>query len=154
GSGVTGESSLTDEGIAWARSHFIDFVRACGPLPGLRIGKQPYGVLPVTSLAEWRPRAGQEMEFKRDSNLQDLLTKLRKIWRRNFQEVPRLGRTDEVDGSGLDKDLAEVLSMDGLSSTFSIRQLMGRHYLDNLLVFLSADFFLDIWEAELPEIPP
>jgi hypothetical protein len=145
---------LKDEDIAWARSHFIDYVRAGGPLPALRIGKQPYGILPVTSLTAWKPRMGQEGEFSRDEILQRLLIRLREIWRRNFQEVPRLGRSEDVDGTGLDKDLAEVLSMDALSSSYSIRQLLGRHYLDNLLVFLSADFFLDIWEAELPEIPP
>ena len=55
-----GESPLTDEDIAWARNHFINFVRASGPLPALRVGKQPYGVLPVTSLDLWKPAAGQE----------------------------------------------------------------------------------------------
>ena len=44
--------------------------------------------------------------------------------------------------------------MDALSSSYSIRQLLGRHYLDNLLVFLGADFFLDVWELELPDVPP
>jgi hypothetical protein len=29
------------------RRHFVDWVRAEGPLPALRIGRQPYGVLPV-----------------------------------------------------------------------------------------------------------
>lgn len=154
GADGTGDSPLKDEDIAWARNHFIDFVRAGGPLPALRIGKQPYGVLPVTSLSAWKPRVGQENEFKRDILLQDLLNRLRDIWRRNFKDVPRLGRSEDVDGRGLVTDLAEVLSMDALSSSYSIRQLLGRHYLDNLLVFLSADFFLDIWEAEIPEIPP
>ena len=148
------ERPLKDEDISWARNHFVDYVRAGGPLPALRIGKQPYGVLPVTSLNAWKPRMGQEGEFRRDMVLQGLLLRLREIWRRNFQEVPRLGRSEDADGTGLEKDLAEVLSMDAQSSSYSIRQLLGRHYLDNLLVFLSADFFLDIWEAELPEIPP
>jgi hypothetical protein len=153
GADGTIERPLKDEDIAWARNHFIDYVRAGGPLPALRIGKQPYGVLPVTSLNAWKPRAGQEGEFKGDLVLQNLLIRLREIWRRNFLEVPRLGRSEDVDGSGLVKDLAEVLSMEAQSSSYSIRQLLGRHYLDQLLVFLSADFFLDVWEAELPEIP-
>ena len=41
GVGQAGESPLTDDDIAWARRHFIDYVRANGPLPSLRIGKQP-----------------------------------------------------------------------------------------------------------------
>ena len=62
GVGGTSESPLTDDDIAWARSHFIDYVRASGPLPALRIGKQPYGILPVTSLNAWKPPAGQESQ--------------------------------------------------------------------------------------------
>ncbi|MBU8919332.1 hypothetical protein BGM25_25165 [Bacillus sp. FJAT-29953] len=37
------------------RSWFADYVRARGPLPALRVGNQPYGLLPVTSLDKYRP---------------------------------------------------------------------------------------------------
>lgn len=37
------------------RSWFADYVRARGPLPALRVGNQPYGLLPVTSLDRYRP---------------------------------------------------------------------------------------------------
>ena len=60
GGGEASESPLTDDDIAWARSHFIEYVRAGGPLPAVRIGKQPYGILPVTSLDAWKPPTGQE----------------------------------------------------------------------------------------------
>ena len=90
------ESPLTDDDIAWARSHFIDYVRASGPLPAVRIGKQPYGILPVTSLNAWKPPAGQQSQYTRDVALRDFLIRLRDIWRRNYPEVPRLGRS-EID---------------------------------------------------------
>ena len=87
--------------------------------------------------------------------LQNFLIRLRDIWRRNLLNVPRLGRTEEIDQEkGIDKDLAEVLSMDGLSSSYSIRHLMGRHYLEHLLVFLSADSFLDAWNLPPIDEPP
>ena len=95
GVGETSESPLTDDDIAWARSHFIDYVRASGPLPAVRIGKQPYGVLPVTSLNAWKPPAGQDGQSARDVALRDFLIRLRDIWRRNYPEVPRLGRSDD-----------------------------------------------------------
>lgn len=44
------------------RQHFVDFVRAGGPLPTLRIGSQPYGVLPVS------PVRAQEFELSSASN--------------------------------------------------------------------------------------
>ena len=45
---------LGDEAIAEARAHFIEHVTDAGPLPTLRLGRQPYGVLPVTSLERWK----------------------------------------------------------------------------------------------------
>ena len=155
GVGGANESPLTDDDIAWARSHFIDYVRASGPLPALRVGKQPYGVLPVTSLNAWQAPADQQSQFTRDVALRDFLIRLRDLWRRNFLEVPRLGRSEDLDQEkGIDKDLAEVLSMDGRSSSYSMRNLMGRHYLEHLWVFLSAEFFMDIWGAVVEEPPP
>lgn len=147
-----GESPLTDDDIAWARNHFIDYVRSNGPLPAMRVGKQPYGVLPVTSLDLWKPPTGQDDQFKRDRALQKFLIELRKIWRGNFPEVPRLGRTSDV-AQGIDTDLSDVLKMDGISSHYSIRNLMGRHYLEHLWVFLSADTFKDVWHLPEPEPP-
>jgi hypothetical protein len=150
-----GESPLTDDDIAWARNHFIDYVRASGPLPAIRIGKQPYGVLPVTSLDLWKAPAGQDKQFTRDIALQNFLIELRKIWRGNFPDVPRLGRTDDIDQEkGINKDLIEVLYMEGVSSSYSLRNLMGRHYLEHLWVFLSADPMRQAWEMPDPEPPP
>src|SRR5262245_39472684 len=150
----TGASPLPADGIDWARRHFIDYVRAAGPLPAVRIGKQPYGVLPVTSLNAWRAPAGQKSQYAGDEALQKYLIRLRDIWRRNYPEIPRLGRTDDFDQEkGIDKDLAEVLSMDGLSSIYSMRNLMGRHYLEHLWVFLTADYFLDVIPPDPGEVP-
>lgn len=152
GVGKTNESPLQDADIDWARNHFIEFVRANGPLPALRVGRQPYGVLPVTSLTAWKARAGEEKQ--RDVALAGFLLHLRDIWKRAYTKVPRLGRTaDTPQQSGIEKDLPEVLRMEGLSSSYSMRHLMGRHYLEHLWVFLSADFFLDVWDPALPEIP-
>ena len=136
GVGVTSESPLTDDDIAWARSHFINYVRASGPLPAVRVGKQPYGILPVSSLNAWKPQAGQEGPPQGEAALRDFLIRLRDVWRRNYPEVPCLGRTDDIA-----KDLAEVLSMDGLSSSYQMRHLMGRQTIQHLWTFLSAQFF-------------
>ena len=48
-------TGLTTEGLDWARDHFVSHVRSAGPYPALRCGRQPYGVLPVTSLHGWAP---------------------------------------------------------------------------------------------------
>jgi len=154
GVGGNNESPLTDNDIAWVRSHLIEYVRAGGPLPAMRIGKQPYGILPVTSLNGWKPQVGQESESARDVALRDFLIRLRDLWRRNISEVPRLGRSEDDGENGIDTDLAEVLSMDAQSSSYSIRHLMGRHYLEHLWVFLTAEFFSDVWQGVTEEVPP
>lgn len=47
------EWTIPPADIAHWRDHFIDGVRPAGPLPLLRVGNQPYGVLPVTVLERW-----------------------------------------------------------------------------------------------------
>jgi hypothetical protein len=153
GVGGTNENPLTENDIAWLRSYFLDYVRAGGPLPAVRVGKQPYGVLPVTSLSAWKPPAAQVAEFARDITLRDFLDRLRALWRRNLGDVPRLGRTDDTaQEKGIDKDLAEVMSMDGLSSNYSIRNVIGRHYLEHLNIYLTAGSFEDVWDVT-PQTP-
>jgi len=126
-------SPLTPDDIKWARQHFIDYVRAAGPLPTLRIGKQPYGVLPVTSLDLWKPKTGEGAQPGRDVALNDFLKKMREAWRVNVQHVPRIGKTADPD-----QDFKNILSMDGLSSTYAIRHLLGENYLVELWPALVA----------------
>jgi len=134
--GVKNESAtpLGVDDLRWARQHFIDYVRASGPLPALRVGRQPYGLLPTTSLTFWKPKAGQEPQYARDVALQDLLVKLRELWRKNLSQVPRLGR-----GGDPDQDFADVLGMEALSSNYAARHLMGEAYIQNLWLAFTGD---------------
>ena len=129
------ETNLTEDDLNWVRTHFINYVRAGGPLPAFRIGKQPYGILPVTSLDNWSPKAGQEAQNARDLFLKDLLVRLRDgVWRSNLTEASYVGRTGDPDA-----DLAEVMGSDGLSSSYIMRSALGRHYLQHLWWFLGVD---------------
>jgi hypothetical protein len=104
------ENNLTEDDLTWARAHFINHVRAAGPLPTLRIGKQPYGVLPVTSLDKWAPQKGQEAQESRDLILKDVLLRLRdKVWRAKLGSAPHVGRASDPAS-----DLAEIMGSDGL----------------------------------------
>lgn len=136
GRSISQETPFTLENFAdhlnWARRHFIDYVRAAGPLPAMRVGRQPYGVLPVTSLNAWKPKAGQEQQYARDVALRDFLAKLREVWRANLSQVPRVGRSDNPD-----QDFADILSVDALSSGYAVRHLMGQEYLRQLWSFLA-----------------
>ena len=133
-------TGLTPDTLAWARDHFIAHVRSGGPFPPLRCGKQPYGVLPVTSLDFWRPRAGEEAANAPDMWLRTFLISLRdNVWRPRLLEVARLGRRNPPNP---DADLADVMRTDALSNGYSARSLFGRHYLEHLREFIGQNLDL------------
>lgn len=88
------------------RNHFTNYVRARGPLPALRIGNQPYGVLPVMALGE----TGRTNAVTTRSAA--CLRELREIWRaalKNKELVPRLTTDEEDPDSSL--TLLRILAM-------------------------------------------
>jgi hypothetical protein len=124
-------TGLTPELLAWTRAHFVSHVRSAGPYPALRCGRQPYGILPVTSLDLWQAPAEQDAAFAPDLWLRNFLTSLRdNVWRPRVIDVPRLGR------SAPDADLADVMRTEATSVAYRARTLLGQHYLENLRSFM------------------
>ena len=105
--------------IATVRRHFIDFVRGRGPLPAVRIGNQPYGLLPVTSLQRWKA-------FDEDliaANIAPILRAAQPFWAVGATSAPRLG------GSGdLDQDFVHALTMDARSRLLRVRTIHSVTY--------------------------
>ncbi len=134
-------TGLTPETLAWVREHFITHVRSGGPFPPLRCGKQPYGVLPVTSLDLWRPRAEEDAASTQDKWLRNFLVSLRdNVWRTRLGDVARLGR--RTDPPNPDADLADVMRTDAISHGYRARSLFGRHYLEHLREFIGQNLDL------------
>jgi hypothetical protein len=131
-------TGFTPDTLAWAREHFLSNVRGAGPFPSLRCGRQPYGVLPVTSLDLWKPHVGEETALARDSWLKGLLINLRdNFWRTKLDQAARVGlRQNPPDP---DADLADVMRTEALSNTYRVRNLLGRHYLQHLRAFIGED---------------
>ena len=46
---------VSDTDVDLTRDHVASWLRPAGPFAPLRIGKQPYGVLPVTAFGAYRP---------------------------------------------------------------------------------------------------
>ncbi|GAB7109962.1 hypothetical protein JCM4814A_82770 [Streptomyces phaeofaciens JCM 4814] len=63
--------SDTQVDLTFLVQHFVEHVRGRGPLPTLRIGRQPYGILPVTSLDLWH---GTEVDLRILEHLQGFRT--------------------------------------------------------------------------------
>ncbi|MCH5373842.1 MAG: hypothetical protein JJ992_07690, partial [Planctomycetes bacterium] len=101
-------------------NHFRRLVDARGPLPAIRVGKQPYGIVPVTGIRNWVPSlldssafadTGDDEQF--DRTLAEILQLLFDRWLEIAQTkpdlVPRVGRP--VDDPDPDQELLEVLAM-------------------------------------------
>ena len=130
-------TGLTPDAVDWARELFVSHVRALGSFAAIRCGRQPYGLLPVTSLAALQGAPGDPASSSRERWLRDLLIKLRDdVWRPQLPQVPRLGARSPPDP---DADLAAVMQTDGVSTGYGVRAVLGRHYLQHLRAFVGED---------------
>jgi hypothetical protein len=112
-----------DADVEAGREQFVEYVRGLGPLPALRVGRQPYGLLPVTSLARFRPGSGDEA---RHASFVALLRDLVPEWLAATRPgavrfVPRVGRP----GADPDQELLAVLGRDALSGSYRLRPVRG-----------------------------
>jgi hypothetical protein len=96
---------------AAVREH-AQYVRGRGPLPVLRIGRQPYGVLPATVLDEVQTGGAQRP-------ITELLRRLAPWWRAAGERVPHVGQGDLSDV------LPEILGHGPVSRTVRVRRAVG-----------------------------
>ncbi|MFE5942796.1 hypothetical protein [Streptomyces sp. NPDC056480] len=97
------------------RNHLADHVRSRGPLPTVRVGRQPYGILPVTALDEWVPDRDDGV----DALLLPWLQRLRHHWRAALTPgwVPRV-----TDGTPADWLATDILTRLPVSNDLVIRR--------------------------------
>ncbi|WP_328876362.1 hypothetical protein OHT76_43520 [Streptomyces sp. NBC_00287] len=97
------------------RTHLAEHVRSRGPLPTVRLGRQPYGFLPVTAVDEWVP----DRPDGADALILPWLQRLRHHWRGALAPgwIPRV-----TDGTPADRIAADILSRLPVSNDFVIRR--------------------------------
>ena len=108
--------------------HVERYVRPGGPLPVVRFGTQPYGVLPVappSTLVGANSGPGMQRAVS-------LVEALRPHWLDSLQRVARLPSADP------DADLLAVLGSDARSTSYAVRPLVGPKYLDGLIALVDA----------------
>jgi hypothetical protein len=132
--------ALNAEAIADVRAHFLDYVRASGPLPLLRIGPQPYGIHLATPLTRWQAgwRTG---ERDAPTRLVRLLNDLRGVWRRSLAAVPR------VDPTAGSENLLATLAMQPTSVAYKGRSVLGDRYVRAAWEFIRLPLPAD-WAQE------
>jgi hypothetical protein len=124
---IGGFAANTDVMTA-VRRHFIGYVRAPGPLPAIRVGAQPYGILPAVSLARWASLEGNAVE----AGLVNLLGHVRQVWLSSVAGMPQVSAAS----GDPDKDLVYILSQDAISTSIAARPMMGPGYFDYLFRFM------------------
>lgn len=130
------------------RSFALATVRPRGPLPAIRVGAVPYGVLPTTSLAavsenERAQRPADDKDVRARTVLAQLCQLLLPAWRASTAAVPHVGGSGDPDS-----DLAQILGMDASSLDYRGRRVLGDDLLWNMLMFLDPKGPSQEWWAE------
>ena len=135
---VTGAVPAPETILPAARSHFVEHVRARGHYPILRVGRQPYGLLPVFWSARWTPLEGRPL----DTPLNNLLKRLRTTWENSVANVPVISGTSDPEAA-----LVSVLGMSPSSSSYVTRNVIGPEYNLTYWKFVRQDIGQTWWSA-------
>ncbi len=85
----------TSTDIEFLADHFTSFVRSRGPLPVLRVGRQPYGILPVTPTDLWR---GEDV----NEAITFVMSSVLSYYKENVLRAQRVGAGRDQDAAILD----------------------------------------------------
>lgn len=135
---VTGAVPNLDVILPAARDHFMAHVRARGHFPILRVGRQPYGLLPVCWSARWKPLEGRPL----DAPLAGLLARLRATWESAVANVPRLPGAADPEAA-----LVSLLGMSPSSTSYVARNVIGPEYNLSYWRFVQQDLGKAWWTA-------
>jgi hypothetical protein len=110
-------SLVNDATLADVRDHAHRYLQPGGHYSALRIGRQPYGVLPIVG-----GRTSATGDTPIETLLLRWLSKLEGLWRSAVTDrVPRLSRSSNVEA-----DLASLLQRSPVSETYQYRAVVER----------------------------
>lgn len=133
-------AGVTPASIESARRLHRDHVRGAGPAPALRIGAQPYGVLPITDLDAWSPRSGEIT-----AQLVPLIQRTMGRWVSRSRVVPRVRPGDQLS----DDDLVDMLGTSPVATGVRARPAIDGPQLAAFAAATGADAAQLIAEAQL-----
>ncbi|MEU1960568.1 hypothetical protein [Nocardia sp. NPDC019304] len=114
---ANGDRRLDSAALDAVRDHWIHHVRGRGPLPVLRLGKQPYGLLPVVRTDEaWQPLRGGFVENRLVPFIDQ---QVRRIWEDG------LGDVATVMNQPLDDALPRILGTDAVLRGLRVRTALS-----------------------------
>jgi hypothetical protein len=133
---------FTPAQIETARQYIFANTIPRGPVPAFRVGKTPYGVLPVTSLRRY-PTQPFSRENSVEPALVNFLLRLWPNWLASAAAAPHMQNTGDPD-----QQLMQILGMDASSMTFRGREVLGDEFMWNYVTFLGVQIpVLNPWWA-------
>ena len=112
---------VTVDGV---RDHYREFVRGRGTMPTLRLGRQPYGVLPLLPLDRWVSDGASTTV----DGLARLLTRVRPLWQYGVG-LP----VTASEGPGFDQAFSAMMSTDAVGRSYQIRSALADRTFDPLI---------------------
>jgi len=121
---------ISIEDINKTKDFFLNHVAASGLLPVLRIGKQPYGILPISNFAQWKASQGEDPYH--DRLFKKVLSPLSEVWKTFAQKVKQLTDASlEFNEGQFSEDFVKILGLNASSQTFYQRPQVGNHLIES-----------------------
>jgi hypothetical protein len=124
-----------DDDVELTRGYFTRFVTGRGPVPPIRIGRQPYGILPTTAFSRlsWLTRGEGRLHVRRDElsflrRLHGILRAAGDDWGAMAQEASFVGKAGDPHAALLD-----ILGLHPASVEFHYRYAQSLEHLFNRL---------------------
>lgn len=133
-----------DKEISETKSFFSNYVSGRGPIPAIHIGKQPYGILPVSVYSKMNFKRNVDGNFASEiksnnfyANLHALLMQMDEEWKTMANSVPHVGQaTDDPH-----QILLDVLGLHANSVEFHQRYAQTLKQLYNQIALKAAPLF-------------
>ena len=129
----------SDEALAELRRFFVRSVSGRGPLPALRVGTQPYGII-LAGRAPANPEAQTRLSL--DEVIEGLIARTRHVWTSFVPGLARIGGSPNASA-----DLLAVLGLQPSSAEYFQRIATTYDHLANLAGFANGERFDDVFEA-------
>jgi hypothetical protein len=121
------QPALSPAGLDATRNFFVEHVTGRGPLPAIRVGDQPYGVLLTSDFTRWR-WSGKEADISFLNTLYAVLSHYQQLWNGLLNQLMYVGKP----GADPDTVLMNILGLQAGSVSFHQRTGYSTDYLRNL----------------------
>jgi hypothetical protein len=117
---------MSDVTIDRVRELFTGHVTGRGPLPAVRVGNQPYGILLTSAFPKWSYARGQFDGFSFEEDTRRILLRLMEEWQTRKGELGHIGKGTDARAS-----LLKVLGLQPTSADYYQRVGYSYDYLRN-----------------------